>query len=265
MSSPSRGRSIRSIPSTTVFRLMTSRATTRCRPKPRSWRVRCIARSAAFRISSASERRSSPDSSAASRKSQNPRMIIIMLLRSWATPPANRPTASIFCACRTCCSASIRWVMSRPTPTMPATSPRAPRSGESVVCMCRVPRRDSRVHSYVTVSPASARRLARSCTALPSRPTISAVLRPRKLAGWKPSRWSHRPKTSTQRWSRSSRKTTSSIDSTRVRNRSSAAWMAASEAVRSASSIWFAAKADARSSAADRSPATRRMVWAWSS
>ena len=148
MSSPSRGRSIRSIPSTTVFRLSTSRATTRWRPKPSSWRVRCMARSAAFRISSASDRRgSSPVSSAASRKSLKPMMIIIMLLRSWATPPANRPTASIFCAWRTCCSASIRWVMSRPTPTMPATSPPGPRSGESVVCMCRVPRRDARVHS----------------------------------------------------------------------------------------------------------------------
>ncbi len=47
------------MPSTTPLRLSTSRATTRWRPKPSSWRVRCIARSAALRISSASPRRGS--------------------------------------------------------------------------------------------------------------------------------------------------------------------------------------------------------------
>ena len=63
--------------------------------------MRCIARSAARRISSVSERRGSGLSSVLSRKSLNPTMIIIMLLRSCAMPPAKRPTASIFCACRT--------------------------------------------------------------------------------------------------------------------------------------------------------------------
>ena len=66
-----------------------------------------------------------------------------MLLRSWATPPANRPTASIFCACRTCCSASIRWVMSRPTPTMPATSP--PRAAQRRERGLHVPRAAARL------------------------------------------------------------------------------------------------------------------------
>ena len=86
-------------------------------------------------------------------------------------------------------------------------------------------------------------------------PTMSAVVRPRKSPGWKPSRSSQRPKMSTQRWSRSRRNTTSSIDSTSVRKRSSAAWIAASEAVRSASSTWLDANAAARSSAAESRPA----------
>ena len=33
-----------------------------------------------------------------------PLMAVSRLLKSWATPPASRPTASIFCACRSCSS-----------------------------------------------------------------------------------------------------------------------------------------------------------------
>ncbi|HEX7243361.1 MAG TPA: hypothetical protein VF263_23965 [Longimicrobiaceae bacterium] len=37
-----------------------------------------------------------------------PEMAVSMLLKSWATPPASRPTASIRCACRSCSSLARR-------------------------------------------------------------------------------------------------------------------------------------------------------------
>ncbi len=42
-----------------------------------------------------------------SRNSLNPSITDIMLLTSWATPPASAPTASIFCACWSCSSARL--------------------------------------------------------------------------------------------------------------------------------------------------------------
>jgi hypothetical protein len=39
-------------------------------------------------------------------------MTVSMLLKSCATPPASRPTASIFCACINCSSSRFRWLMS---------------------------------------------------------------------------------------------------------------------------------------------------------
>ena len=47
------------------------------------------------------------------------------LLKSWATPPASRPTASIFCACRSCSSSWRCSVMSAAVPT--SDRPRRPR------------------------------------------------------------------------------------------------------------------------------------------
>ena len=49
-----------------------------------------------------------------------PRMTVRRLLKSCAMPPANRPTASIFCACRNCAS------VSRNTPSVLARSPNWP-------------------------------------------------------------------------------------------------------------------------------------------
>ena len=52
-------------------------------------------------------------------------MLIRMLLKSCATPPASRPMASSFCDCRSCSSSARRSVMSRMKPVMTARlSPR---------------------------------------------------------------------------------------------------------------------------------------------
>ena len=45
-----------------------------------------------------------------------PMMTVSILLKSWATPPVNWPTASIFWACRICVSAAILSVRSRMKP-----------------------------------------------------------------------------------------------------------------------------------------------------
>src|SRR5688572_31865194 len=50
----------------------------------------------------------------------------IWLLKSWATPPARRPTASIFCDWRSCSSRRLRSVTSRVTESAPMISPSAP-------------------------------------------------------------------------------------------------------------------------------------------
>ena len=42
-------------------------------------------------------------------------MAVSRLLKSWATPPASRPTVSIFCACSSCCSRRWCSVMLRAT------------------------------------------------------------------------------------------------------------------------------------------------------
>src|SRR5690349_13566358 len=47
-------------------------------------------------------------------------MTVSRLLKSWATPPASRPTASIFWACRSCSSSRSRSVMSREAPVQSA-------------------------------------------------------------------------------------------------------------------------------------------------
>ena len=66
----------------------------------------------AFWISVMSAWRGSPGPRSSSRSSQKPRITISRLLKSWATPPASRPTASIFCSCSFCASSARRSVMS---------------------------------------------------------------------------------------------------------------------------------------------------------
>ena len=54
-------------------------------------------------------RRRTPDASA----SHQPLITVSRLLKSWATPPASWPIASIFCDCRSCASRCVRSVTSR--------------------------------------------------------------------------------------------------------------------------------------------------------
>ena len=81
------------------------------RLKARSWRVRPEARCVAFRICSSLPRCASP--AWRIRSSVYPRMTPSELLKSWATPPARRPTASIFWDCRSCSSRRRRSLASR--------------------------------------------------------------------------------------------------------------------------------------------------------
>jgi hypothetical protein len=48
--------------------------------------------------------------------SHQPLMTVSRLLKSWATPPASRPMASIFCACRSCSCRRVCSLMSRRHP-----------------------------------------------------------------------------------------------------------------------------------------------------
>ena len=69
-----------------------------------------------------------PDRRAAScisSRSAAPMMLIRMLLKSCATPPASRPIASSFCDCRSCSSSARRSVMSRTNPVRTARLSRA--------------------------------------------------------------------------------------------------------------------------------------------
>ena len=82
----------------------------RVRPAPRSHRLLDLGRLAARRIVAARA------ASAAGRPT--PMMLMRMLLKSCATPPASRPIASSFCDCRSCSSSARRSVMSRMNPVM---------------------------------------------------------------------------------------------------------------------------------------------------
>src|SRR5258708_1495562 len=60
-----------------------------------------------------------------------PLMTVSRLLKSWATPPASRPTASIFCNWRNCSSIRLRSVTSDHEPTASTGSPAASRRSRS--------------------------------------------------------------------------------------------------------------------------------------
>ena len=103
MSSPMSRRSILSMLSTVSLRSSTLGAMVCLRAKASSCRVRSAERWAAFWISLQS-RMDGWLSSACSRiSSEYPRITPSILLKSWATPPASRPTDSIFCAWTSCC------------------------------------------------------------------------------------------------------------------------------------------------------------------
>ena len=81
-------------------------------------RVIAAPRLAASRMSRTSSRRGSPGTSASSSIEAAAMMVVSTLLKSCARPPANRPTVSIFSACRRRCSSARRSVTSsKVTPT----------------------------------------------------------------------------------------------------------------------------------------------------
>ncbi len=88
-------RSTGTISSTTGFSRRSVGWRTCCRLKVSNCVVIFAARTAALRISSTSRWRSSVAPGSRASRSLKPRMIVIMLFTSCATPPANRPTASI--------------------------------------------------------------------------------------------------------------------------------------------------------------------------
>src|SRR5574341_215077 len=121
MCSPISRWSIWTTPATTWLRSSTLGWSICLRLKASSWRVRAAARSAVFLISSTSRRSGSSAGRRRSMSSLRPVTTVSRLLKSWAMPPASRPTASIFCDCRSCSSCSrtassarVRSVMSSP-------------------------------------------------------------------------------------------------------------------------------------------------------
>ncbi len=112
-SSP-RSRSSRGVTSaTTAFRSRGRGWSTWRRPNASSWRVRPEARSAARLISSRSRRNSLSPFARSSRSDAYPVIPVSRLLKSWATPPASRPSDSSFCAFSRSDSSRFRSVTSR--------------------------------------------------------------------------------------------------------------------------------------------------------
>ena len=72
-----------------------------------------------------------------------PVMTVRMLLKSWAMPPVSWPTASIFCACRSCSSAAIFSVRSRMKPlnTMPSRRRSAVMLSSTLISLAVAPQR----------------------------------------------------------------------------------------------------------------------------
>ena len=101
------------------------------RLKARSWRVSDAARSDARRICSTSWASPSPFRSTLLIRSLWPMITARRLLKSWAIPPARRPTASIFCACRSWASRRLRSEVSSRMASVPIVVPAASRSRAS--------------------------------------------------------------------------------------------------------------------------------------
>ncbi len=113
MSSLITRRSILRIPFASSLRSRISGLISWRRLKARSWRVRPAARSAAARISRRWSSVAMPFSRSVSATPAWARITCRTLLKSCATPPASRPTVSIFCACRSCSWRSRSSVSSR--------------------------------------------------------------------------------------------------------------------------------------------------------
>ena len=105
MLSPMRRRSSSLIPTTTQLRSMSRGCKTCLRLNASSLCVKAAARAAAFSISSRFEAASSSCWQSRSMAAY-PKITVRRLLKSCATPPARRPTASIFNDWRNCSSSS---------------------------------------------------------------------------------------------------------------------------------------------------------------
>ena len=85
-------------------------------------------------------------------------MTVSMLLKSPATPPASRPTASIFWACDACASNWRRLPTSRNTRMAPRRSPESPRTGAALSSTgTRAPPREMRAMCSPEVTVARSR------------------------------------------------------------------------------------------------------------
>ena len=102
------------------------------RLKASSCRVSPAPRCTDSLISVASSRAGSSGPSCIRSRSADPMMLMRMLLKSCATPPASRPMASSFCDCRSCSSRARRSVMSRTKPGHHATGSRSRRGRPSI-------------------------------------------------------------------------------------------------------------------------------------
>ena len=133
MCSPIRRCSILFVSTTIVFRSTMRGCSTCLRPKARSCCVSDAARCAACSIASTSARR--PTSRASRLPSRKPLctvMTVSRLLKSCATPPARRPTASSFCAWYRRSSSCLRSLTSCTIPTVNSGLPSASRTTDAV-------------------------------------------------------------------------------------------------------------------------------------
>ena len=131
MSSPIRRRSIFSTCATTLLTSSTRISRTCRRLKARSWRVSAAARCAASTINVTSRAPGPSPPRRCWRKWQRPVITVRRLLKSWATPPASCPTASIFCDWRSCSSIRRSRVTSRRSATWLTRRPWASQTGDS--------------------------------------------------------------------------------------------------------------------------------------
>ena len=102
------------------------------REKASSCRVSSVERCTARRMSCKSSCWGCAGGSARVSMVAQCRMIVSWLLKSWATPPASRPIASIRAASRFCASSVTSWVTSRLTATKLTVLPEASTTGEIV-------------------------------------------------------------------------------------------------------------------------------------
>ena len=113
MSSPIMRASIEPEPATTERRSSTRGAMSCCRLKASSWCVRAAARQAALSVSISQRCARASGETSRNASARLPVIAVSRLLKSCATPPASRPTASIFCDCRSRASSATRSVSAR--------------------------------------------------------------------------------------------------------------------------------------------------------